>query len=575
MAGNSMIDAARAALARGDLIATYDFARAAHAEGAPDAAYLLVLSLARMGDIESARERYAALGLDAATDIDTRALGARLAKNAAEALGGEAQRRQFLAAGAAYAAIYAETGDVFPGINAASLTLLAGDPGEARRRAEELLDLLPEPADFWTGASRAEALLLLGRGDDACRETAHALTLPGSNLGARATTLRQFELLARFAGIDPGAKVRGLLRPPATAFYCGHMFLCDPVVEAAMAAQIDATFDAHRVGVAFGALACGADIVTAERLLARGGELNVVLPFDVAEFAALSVDPGGPGWLPRFHACLAAATSVRIVSDVRDIGDVHAISYASTVAMGLARLRANELGGTALMLAAWDGEPARGGAGTAVDVARWQSTDQSTVILGPGAVDRRLTAPERTLYDGPARTVMAMIFADVPGFATLAEAEIPAFWRDVMGTAGEVLARHRDVVRSRNSWGDAIFAVVDGVAPAAEIVLSLQEALAAMGTRFTLRIGAHFGPVFETLDPVTGHQTYYGREVSRAARIEPVTPPGRVYVTEAFASAIAMDAPDRFGCHYVGQVPLAKDYGTFPMYRLFRAGPHS
>jgi len=109
-----------------------------------------------------------------------------------------------------------------------------------------------------------------------------------------------------------------------------------------------------------------------------------------------------------------------------------------------------------------------------------------------------------------------------------------------------------------------------GVAAAAEIVLQIQEALAAMGTRFTLRIGAHSGPVFETMDPVTGQLTYYGREVSRAARIAPVTPPGQVYVTEAFASAVAMDDAHRSGCRYVGQVPLAKNYGTYQMYRLFR-----
>lgn len=567
---NSNIEAAWAALARGDLIATYDLACAALGDGADMAPYLLVLSLARMGNLEAARERYAALGLEGAADIDTRALGARLAKTSAEEMSGDAQRRQFQAAGEAYAAIYADTGAIFPGINAATLMRLAGNSSEACRRAEELLDLIPEPTDFWAGASRAEALLLLGRDADAHAETERALVLPGSNLGARATTLRQLELLARYAGLDKGGSVRALLRPPATAFYCGHMFVADPVVEAEMAAEIDAVFDAHRVGVGFGALACGFDILAAERLLARGGELNVVLPFDVTEFASLSVEPGGAGWQSRFDACLAAATSVRVASDIREIGDDHAISYGSTVAMGLSRLRANELGGTALLVAAWDGQPPRGDAGTAVDVARWRSTDELAVILDPGRIDRRLTATTRAAYFGPARTVMAMVFADVPGFATLAEADIPGFWRDVMGTAGEVLERHREEVRSRNSWGDAIFAVVDGVAAAAEIVLSLQEALAALGTRFTLRIGAHFGPVFDTIDPITAHQTYYGREVSRAARIEPVTPPGQVYVTEAFAAAIAMDAPGRFGCRYVGQVPLAKDYGTFPMYRLFR-----
>ena len=565
----STLAAARQALARGDLIATHDLARAALDGGDPDAAYLLVLSLARMGDTDGALARYAALGLDAATDPEVRALGARLAKDAARTLAGAAQRDQFAVAAAAYAAIHADTGDMFPGINAASLTLLAGDAAEARRRAAALLADTGDPADFWAAASRAEALLILGRDGAAGEEMARAAGLPGDNLGARATTLKQFELLAEHAGCDPAGGVRALLRPAATIFYCGHMFRADAAAEDALAARIDAALAEHGVGIAFGALACGSDIVFAERVLARGGELNIVLPFATAAFVALSVDPGGPGWRSRFEACLARATSVRIVSDSGDLGDPQALGHSSAVAMGLARLRADELGGAACLLAVWDGRPARGDAGTGIDVARWQATGLPATIVAPGPIDRALAPMEAASSDLPPRAVMAIVFADVPNFTSLAEGEIPGFWREVMGAAAAVLDRHRDAVRSRNSWGDAVFAVIDGVAAAAAIVLDLQAALEGLDTRFAFRIGAHCGPVFETVDPVTGLTTFYGREVSRTARIEPVTPPGQVYVTEAFAAALAMEARGHVGCRYVGLLPLAKAYGVFPMYRLF------
>jgi hypothetical protein len=68
-------------------------------------------------------------------------------------------------------------------------------------------------------------------------------------------------------------------------------------------------------------------------------------------------------------------------------------------------------------------------------------------------------------------------------------------------------------------------------------------------------------PVFETTDPVQGVTNYFGAHVSRTARIEPVTPPGEVYVTEQFAARLALE-PAGFGCDYVGQVPAAKGYGT-------------
>ena len=85
-----------------------------------------------------------------------------------------------------------------------------------------------------------------------------------------------------------------------------------------------------------------------------------------------------------------------------------------------------------------------------------------------------------------------------------------------------------------------------------------------------LRLGMHFGPVYEAVDPILQRPNFFGYHVSRAARIEPITPEGEVYVTEATAAALAVEAPERFRCDYVGRVPLAKNYGAFPMYALTR-----
>jgi class 3 adenylate cyclase len=112
---------------------------------------------------------------------------------------------------------------------------------------------------------------------------------------------------------------------------------------------------------------------------------------------------------------------------------------------------------------------------------------------------------------------------------------------------------------------------------AAAITLDLQDALsdvdyAALGIDVEphMRVGAHFGPVFRTREGGNGALNYYGTQVSRTARIEPVTPPGAVYVTEQFAAALAMEAPDAFVCRYVGPVQLAKGYGALRMYLLKR-----
>jgi hypothetical protein len=60
-------------------------------------------------------------------------------------------------------------------------------------------------------------------------------------------------------------------------------------------------------------------------------------------------------------------------------------------------------------------------------------------------------------------------------------------------------------------------------------------------------------------------QNYTGVHTSRAARIEPITPPGCVYCSQAFASMSETLCVSDYECTYVGNVPLAKGYGLQPV----------
>jgi hypothetical protein len=48
--------------------------------------------------------------------------------------------------------------------------------------------------------------------------------------------------------------------------------------------------------------------------------------------------------------------------------------------------------------------------------------------------------------------------------------------------------------------------------------------------------------------------------------------PGRVYASQTFAALSIAQGITDFKCDYVGHVPLAKDYGSFPLYHLRRTG---
>ena len=150
----------------------------------------------------------------------------------------------------------------------------------------------------------------------------------------------------------------------------------------------------------------------------------------------------------------------------------------------------------------------------------WRAAGGETVVMPAGLQNRAISLPKLPPgHDGPPRNVLSLVFGDVLGFARLAEVDLPRFWSDVMGAAAEILDAQGDHVRARNGWGDAIHAVTDEPTVAAGIVLDLQERLAKNGGMAS-RIGV-YGAVF------------------------------------AMPSA-------NFACRYVGQVALAKNYGTFP-----------
>jgi class 3 adenylate cyclase len=260
-------------------------------------------------------------------------------------------------------------------------------------------------------------------------------------------------------------------------------------------------------------------------------------------------------------------------------GNPDQYGYSSRMAMGLAVLRAEHLAAEPIQLAIWDGVPPEGPAGTGADVLAWQEAGGRTRTVDPGGVRRRLERPPPRIVTTAERALAAILFTDFEGFSKLGETVLPVFWDGVMRLIADVLDAHGEAVVSRNSWGDALYGVISSAPEAAEISLQIQDALddfdysrlGLEGKGGRMRIGAHYGPAYRAIDHITGRLSFYGNEVSKAARIEPVTPTGAVFVTEPFAAILALEAPDRFDCRYVGRIQLAKGYGSYPMYRLTRA----
>ncbi len=517
------------------------------------------------------------------------ALHARLAKDAALAAAAEERRPHAARSAELYAKIFERTGGFYPAVNAATMSMLADEVETARRLAREVLERVQQSdADYYGAATEAEAHLLLGDSEAARTALQGAARLHGGDHGAVATTRRQLRLVCTLTGQD--SDLLGELAGPTVVHYCGHRMArpgetgrFSAGAEQLVARRLAVEVRRHRPAYAYGALASGADIMWAEALLAEDAELHVVLPFNCQEFVQTSVAPAGSRWVARFERCLAQACAITYATDDAFLGDDVLYRYGSELAMGLALQRAGYLDGEARQLVLWDGGPAAGAAGTAIDVATWRQVGRPVTVVSPGKPPDPPPAPAPPpAAPVSGRVLRAMLFADVRGFSKLTDEQLPRFADHVLGAFAEVLGRYEDQVAHSNTWGDALYVVLRDPVPAAACALDLQIAMAALDlqaaglpSHLALRLSGHIGPVFEVKDPILRATAFMGTHVSRTARIEPVTPPGSVYVTEPFAAALALAGCDEFASEYVGHMPAAKDYGRLRMYSLRRRQPRA
>lgn len=552
------------------------------------------------------------------TDAETLGLLARAGKERWKRSGDPADA---LAARDAYLRGYRLSRSLWTGINAATLSWIVGDRGQSAALARQCLATLhdasqgPPPASvadrYWQLATQGEACLLLGRHAEALRCYREAAAQAGQRHALQASSRQQLNLLAA-AGFPVPPLLLGLLAPPAVVVFAGHMldrpgrlkprFL--PPQADAVKAEIARHLARIKARVGFSAAACGSDLLFIEAMQERGAETHILLPYAREIFVRASVAFAGADWVRRFDQALAQAASVRYITEEAVPGDESIFAVMGKMLLGYALLAAQPLDASLTLLAVWDGQVTSERGGTSDTVMHWPAPARRVIIplkadspkeaASPKEADpaRRLS-PAAALESAPlsaaslsaassmigAREIKTLLFADVVGYSKLQEDRMPAFmYQFLQRIAGHLAPPPRFV----NTWGDAIFALMDTASDLADYALTLQDSVCdtdwaefGLPAQMSVRIGLHAGPVFAALDPITGMPNYYGSHVNRAARLEAVTVPGQVYVSEPFAALLtaeqqASEQSKRCACDYIGSVALHKNFGQQPIYHLRR-----
>lgn len=539
----------RALLEAGNFVAALDMAREA-LELWPDDAPLLhtaILAMASCGSTTAALSMYQASPLACSDNEDYAALGARLLKDLAWRSTAEKRRERMLQAAVRYHDIHQRTKGTYSAVNAASLFALAGEERAALSLAGEILPVLSDatPQDmsdlgqYFHWATVAETATVLDDGELFHRALARAEQLERGNLWVRARTYMQ---LARLVDIRPALKtsIEKWHRPQIAFLAAGDLpswaTNLPPAPETAAHAAL--VFCAESPWITQSAL---------EQFVAGGASVHMLVEgIDVSsqrggasvDLSALHLDASQGTEDERHAFCAQAALGVSISSAL----DVEA--PWSCLSLGAEGMRS---------------------------VSVLDRSDLEGVLRTGAFLPADATTPSET---AACTRPAALLFADVVGYSRFSATQVQQYWSSLMPRVADVFKRHASHILLKKTWGDALHAVVKNATAAAYIAAALVEiaerawSAQAGGSVPTFRISLHFGLVDQGVDPVEETRSFFGPQMSLAARVELVAPPGGIYVTEPFAARLTLEGSTAFDCTYVGSVKLPKSFGEFRLLSL-------
>lgn len=595
--------------------------------------HLKGLALARCGFLDAAaKELNDAALVDLPRDEEMLGLEAAVEKQLGfNARSPEGRLRHLQQARALYNTAWNSTdGSYWTGINVASLNLLLGERELAASVAKQVeVECLREndlkhdtskDDPYWRWATLGEAYLNQGqlkRAEEWYRR-AGSDEVARNRSGFLNSTRRQLKFLLQATGEDVSL-IDEWLPMPGVAIFTGHRI--DPEdcltarfprsLETRVKEAISKWLIDNRIRTGVSSAANGADILFLEALQSlEGSDTRIVLPFAEAEFIKQSVmNETDTSWLPRFEAVMKKASRKHIASSDRIGGGTSAFEFANRLILGQGLMLAAELQTSLSGLSVWDGEVGTGVGGTADSVDRWRQQNltiytidlkyppsTSTLPLtircegSECAVDAVKSSQLLTSTNDDSTPVMAMLFADAKGFSGLSDREVVKFLDYFLKRVAMCVEKHaKAVVLSpelwcqtsipvRETWGDGLYFAIKDVRTAGLFALDLCDAVSTTNWRqdvglareMQIRIALHCGPVHLGQDPVTGLPKCTGTHVSRAARLEPSTPPNHVYASDAFAALAAEERVSDFTCEFAKLLDWAKDHGTYPTYVVRR-----
>jgi tetratricopeptide (TPR) repeat protein len=521
---------------------------------------LYALSLSKSGVPEAAQEYLESLIKEVPEDAETNGILGSIYK---ELFKKNQSSKYAVLARDTYDKNFQLTKSYYTGINAASMSTLAGQGRRGKEIAQEVLNVLKDPEnDFWEAATQAEAFLLLKERAKSEEAYLRARKLAATDWGKINSVYNQLWLLKHYLPVP--SNVLKVFSPPVVVAFVGHMIdhpdrphpRFPASIEEGVKNALINNIKSVNAKIGYCSLACGGDILFAEAMEELGGELNLFLPFAQAEFIEASVRFAGEGWVERFNRIVNKYPVTYMTQGTYE-GHADLFLLQTEIIFGQSILRSlsNHQEPTLLsVLSERDNKRKTGG--TRDTVGLWPYP-KNHVSVNPDVFFSNSTETileERQEFQPVSnRPVLYVVCCDLASDDKLNKALMHEM---ESGSLPQPI-----VLDVKDDHIMAGFKTVFGAMELCEAVSKIM--VRSFQQTSNVRMSLHVGPVH--INPETVKQELSGDVISMIERLHKLTLPGSIYSTSVVAAVLALESK-KYSFDYIDTLATpgeAKDLDVF------------
>lgn len=527
---------------------------------------LYALSLSKSGVPEAAQEYLESVVRDLPDDPETMGILGGIYK---ELFKKNQSSKYAILARDTYDKNFKLTKNYYTGINAASMSTLAGQSRRGKEIAQEVLTVLKDPEnDFWEAATQAEAYLLLKERAKSEESYIRARKLAVMDWGKINSVYNQLWLLKHYLPV-PG-EVLKLFSPPVAVGFVGHMIdhperlqpRFPPYMEGDVKQAILNAIKALNAKIGYCCLACGGDILFAEAMEEVGGEVNLFLPFKQEDFIEASVSFAGEEWVKRFTRLVNKYPVTYLTQEsYEDHGDL--FSLQSSVIFGLSAMRSMANHQEPMLISVLSEQDRKKKVGGTRDTVALWPFQKNHIIVNPDVFLNHVPEPVKEepepVQPVPDRPVLYFVCCDLAlddklNKTILTEMESSSLPPVVLDLRDDHMIAGFKTIFSAMEFCDVI----------------TKTMMRPFQQKITARISLHVGPLRINTDGIK--QKLSGGIIDMIEQLHNLTLPGTIYATGIVAAILALDNK-KYSFDYVDTLTtpgVAKDLDIFKV-RVHRA----